>query len=89
MTESKNIEIVEDIQQILRDARKKVYHSINLSMVEAYWLIGKRIVEEDQDGKARAVYGKNLLKKLSVHLQTEFGKGFSERNLEQMRLFYL
>jgi len=85
MTESKNIEIVEDIQQILRDARKKVYHSINLSMVEAYWLI----VEEDQDGKARAVYGKNLLKKLSVHLQTEFGKGFSERNLEQMRLFYL
>ena len=78
-----------DIRDILRQARNKAYQSINLAMVQAYWLIGKRIIEEDQEGETRAAYGTSLLKGLSVRLKKEFGKGFSERNLEQMRLFYL
>ncbi|WP_298356371.1 DUF1016 N-terminal domain-containing protein [Runella sp.] len=83
------MQILSDIKNILHQARQKAYQSINLAMVQAYWLIGKRIVEEDQQGEARAVYGKALLKNLSAQLQNEFGKGFSERNLEQMRAFYL
>lgn len=58
-------------------------------MVTAYWLIGKRIVEENQKGESRAEYGKGLIKALSQDLQSEFGQGFSQRNLEQMRLFFL
>jgi len=83
------MEIFSDIKNILHQARQRAYQSINLAMVQAYWLIGRRIVEEDQQGEARAVYGKALLKNLSAQLQNEFGKGFSERNLEQMRTFYL
>lgn len=81
--------ILSDIQGILKKARQNAYQSVNLVMVQAYWLIGKRIVEEDQQGETRAVYGKALLKNLSISLQAEFGQGFSERNLEQMRAFYL
>ena len=58
-------------------------------MVSAYWLIGKRIVEDDQQGQSRAVYGKALMQKLSKTLQSEFGKGFSVDNLENMRRFYI
>ncbi|QRR00147.1 PDDEXK nuclease domain-containing protein [Dyadobacter sandarakinus] len=54
-----------------------------------YWLIGKRIIEEDQQGNLRAEYGKALVQTLSESLTAEFGRGFSQRNLEQMRLFYL
>ena len=60
-----------------------------LSNVEAYWNIGKRIVEEEQQGKERADYGKHLLKLLSVALTEEFGKGFSTGTLYYMRQFYL
>ena len=83
------MEILADIQSILKQARKKAYQSINLAMVQAYWLIGKRIVEEEQEGITRAMYGKSLLKNLSLELKNEFGKGFSVDNLENMRLFYL
>ena len=83
------MEILSDIQNILNQARQKAYQSINLAMVQAYWLIGKRIVEEDQQGETRAVYGKALLKTLSSQLNGEFGKGFSVDNLQNMRLFYL
>lgn len=83
------MEILTDIQNILKQARQKAYQSINLAMVQAYWLIGKRIVEEEQEGKTRAIYGKALLKNLSIELKNEFGKGFSVDNLENMRLFYL
>lgn len=83
------MQIFSDIQIILKEARQRAYQSINLSMVNAYWLIGKRIVEEDQQGESRAVYGKALLKNLSIQLQKEFGKGFSVDNLQNMRLFYL
>lgn len=73
----------------MRIARQNAFQSINKAMVEAYWLIGKRIVEEEQQGESRAEYGKAVIKNLSEKLTEEFGKGFSARNLEQMRLFYL
>ena len=58
-------------------------------MVDAYWEIGKRIVEEEQQGEKRAGYGKEILKILSKELFTEFGKGFDERELRRIRQFYL
>ena len=58
-------------------------------MTTTYWLVGRRIVEQEQQGVARAAYGEQLLKRLSRDLSKRFGRGFSERNLEQMRGFYL
>ncbi|MBU4267482.1 MAG: hypothetical protein KJ808_01330 [Acidobacteria bacterium] len=78
-----------DIRGILEIARQKAYTSINFAMVEAYWQIGKRIVEEEQNGKDRAAYGEQLIKTLSKNLSGEFGKGFSVANLKNFRQFYL
>jgi DUF1016 N-terminal domain len=83
------MEILSDIQSILRQARQKAYQSVNLAMVQSYWLVGKRIVEDIQNGENRAEYGKSLLINLSNQLATEFGKGFSVDNLTNMRSFYL
>ena len=80
---------ITEIKQILREARTKAYAAINYSMVEAYWLIGKRIVEEEQQGKDRAEYGHEIIKTLSQELKNEFGKGFGERSLRDFRQFYL
>jgi len=80
---------ISEIKQILREARSKAYTSINSAMVEAYWLIGKRIVEEEQQGKNRAEYGQEIIKTLSEELQSEFGRGFGERILRDFRQFYL
>ncbi|AQX51649.1 PDDEXK nuclease domain-containing protein [Elizabethkingia anophelis] len=80
---------ISEIRNILAQARMKAYQSVNSVMVEAYWLIGKRIVEEEQNGKKRAEYGEALLKNLSVALTKEFGKGFSSSNLRNFRQFYL
>lgn len=57
-------------------------------MVDAYWHIGKRIVEEEQKGKNRARYGQELIKDLTIELNAEFGKGFSVANLWNFRQFY-
>ncbi|HED07745.1 MAG TPA: DUF1016 family protein [Ignavibacteria bacterium] len=78
-----------DIRTILQKARNKAYSTVNTAMVEAYWNIGKRIVEEEQKGKERADYGTHLIKNLSVELQEDFGKGFSVANLKNFRQFYL
>jgi len=78
-----------DIRQILQSARNKAYAAVNTAMVEAYWSIGKRIVEEEQHGKERAGYGQELIKNLSIELNAEFGKGFSVANLKNFRQFYL
>ena len=83
------MQIISDISRILRQAQASAYRSINQTMVQAYWQVGRRIVEEEQQGEAKAVYGKGVIKNLSAALQAEFGKGFSERNLENMRTFYL
>ena len=81
--------LVDDIRQILQDARQKTYTAINFAMVEAYWNIGRRIVEEEQHGKERADYGARLIKELAQKLTSEFGSGFSLANLKNFRQFYL
>ena len=84
-----NTPLYSDIRTILQSARNNAYTAINTAMVEAYWLIGKRIVEEEQQGKMRAKYGQELIRNLSIELSTEFGKGFSVANLKNFRQFYL
>ena len=80
---------IQDIRQMLRQARQQAYSAVNAAMVEAYWHIGKRIVEEEQKGQQRAEYGEGLIKELSLQLTGEFGKGFSAPNLRNFRQFYL
>jgi predicted nuclease of restriction endonuclease-like (RecB) superfamily len=80
---------VANIKAILELARQKAYSAINTAMVEAYWHVGKHIVEQEQSGQQRAEYGTQLLKILSSELTTSFGKGFSERNLRNFRQFYV
>ena len=77
------------ISHIIENARSRVYQTINTAMVEAYWQIGKRIVEEEQEGEKRAQYGRALIKNLSIRLTDEFGKGFSIANLKNIRQFYI
>jgi predicted nuclease of restriction endonuclease-like (RecB) superfamily len=78
-----------DVRAILDQARQNAYVAVNTAMVETYWLIGKRIVEEEQGGRAKATYGEGLLKELSKSLTMEFGKGFSLANLKNFKQFYL
>lgn len=80
---------IAEIKLILEQARQQAYQAVNTAMVEAYWLIGKRIVEEEQNGKEKAEYGEAVLKNLSVALTSEFGKGFSYANLRNFRQFFL
>jgi len=81
--------LINDIKVLLHSAKNSVYQTINSTMTQTYWEIGKRIVEEEQGGEKRAKYGKTLIKNLSLELTKEFGKGFSSRNIENMRRFYL
>lgn len=78
-----------DIKNILEQARSKARSSVNAAMVEAYWLIGQRIVEEEQQGQDKAQYGSRLIEDLSLALTADFGKGFSYANLYNCRQFYL
>ena len=80
---------INEIKKILKNARQKAYIAVNSAMVEAYWEIGRRIVEEEQRGKERAEYGKEIVKNLSKELTEEFGKGFSRRTLWEMRKLYV
>ena len=80
---------ISEIKKILKNARQKAYTAVNSAMVEAYWEIGRRIVEEEQNGKERAEYGKEILQNLSKELTEEFGKGYSYRTLREIRQFYL
>lgn len=83
------MQYIQDIKQILAQARQKSYQAINSAMVEAYWKIGEKIVLEEQQGKDRAEYGKEIIKLASKELTLEFGKGFSPRTLWEIRQFYL
>jgi predicted nuclease of restriction endonuclease-like (RecB) superfamily len=77
------------IAEVLQTARDTAYHAVNNAMVQAYWEIGRIIVEEEQQGRPRAVYGAALIPALAKRLTTAFGKGFTETNLKYIRLFYL
>ena len=81
--------IYSDIAELLNVARAKAYNTVNTIMVETYWKIGQRIVEEEQGGNLRAEYGSKLIENLSKYLTDTFGKGFSEANLKNMRQFYI
>jgi len=87
--DTERLEFYESVAEILRTARNNAYRTVNFTMVEAYWNAGRMIVEEEQQGKERAEYGKYLIRDLSIRLQKEFGKGFTENNLWYFRQFYL
>src|SRR5690554_1408992 len=80
---------ITDIKEILEQARSKTYAAINAAMVEAYWKIGRRIVEEEQKGEERSEYGTGLIKHTSAELTKSLGRGFSETNVRNFRKFYL
>lgn len=82
-------QLIADVLHILQTARQKTYAAVNSEMVQAYWLMGKRIVEEEQQGEQKAAYGEAILKTLSIALTAELGKGFSYANLRNFRQFYL
>ena len=85
---TKDNALYDSIREILLSARHRVYSAANAEMVQAYWNIGRCIVEYEQAGNVRAEYGKAVMQKLSKRLTAEFGKGFTETNLKYMRLFY-
>lgn len=82
-------DIYSEIKETLLLSRNQAYSAVNFAMVQAYWQIGRIIVEHEQNGNARAGYGKSVLQELSSHLTKDFGKGFSVRTLQQMKKFYV
>jgi predicted nuclease of restriction endonuclease-like (RecB) superfamily len=84
-----NENLYKSIAQLLNNAKQKIVATINNTMVLTYFEIGKMIVEEEQEGSKNAQYGTFIIESLSQKLTSEFGKGFSKRNLELIRQFYL
>ena len=84
-----NNKFYDEIVEILKRARDGVKQFIDTTMAHTYFEIGRRIIEEEQNGKARAKYGKHIIKNLSKRLTDEFGKGFSPTNIRQMRTFFI
>ena len=87
-TIEKNDVLFTAVKAIINNARQVAYRSNNSILLNTYWEIGRLIVEEEQGGKEKAQYGKAVLKNLSNQLMREFGKGYDERNLNNMRAFY-
>ena len=81
--------LLSGVAQLLAQARRASARSVNAVMTATYWEIGRRIVEHEQSGKARAAYGEALIDRLAVDLTARLGKGFSPTNLKQMREFFL
>ena len=77
------------IKRILEEARSTAYRAVNFAMVQAYWNIGRVIVEEEQKGKTKADYGQALIQELAKRLTQEYGKGFTQTNLWYMRQFFM
>lgn len=78
-----------DVCSIIEQGRETAYRAVNQTMIETYWQIGKRIIEEEQKGEKRADYGERILENLSARLTSRYGKGFSVRYLAYFRSFYL
>ena len=83
-----SVDLHTNIRDVLLSARSQVRQAVNHTMVQTYWQIGRLIVEDEQSGAARAVYGKNVLNELAKRLSVEFGAGFSSTNLKLFRQFY-
>ncbi|WP_223601133.1 DUF1016 N-terminal domain-containing protein [Chryseobacterium sp. GVT01B] len=88
MMEISEDSLFQSVKEIIRQSREKVFRIANSTLLLTYWQIGKLIVEDEQQGKERAEYGKYTLKRLSQKLTLEFGKGFDYTNLSNMRKFY-
>lgn len=87
---SKRVEaLYSRVTKHIDQAHKRVQTSVDTEMVKAHWLIGMEIVEEEQQGKQRAEYGKGVLENLAIKLQSKYGRGFGIDTLEQARKFYL
>ena len=80
---------VNDVRAIIEQGRKMAYAAASQAAIVTYWNVGRRIVEEEQNGKARAEYGKQLIPMLAEQLTTEYGTGYGKRNLAYYRQFYL
>ena len=80
--------LYQDTCQIIENARSNAVRSVDFCRVQMYWNIGKRIFEEEQQGKERADYGKYIIRNLSKRLTPEYGSGFGPRQLERARAFY-
>ena len=81
--------LINDVKQIVEQGRQTAYQAVDRSMVDTYWKIGRRIVEEEQQGQSRAAYGKQIIKMLAEELTREYGSGFSQRYLAYFRQFYV
>lgn len=88
MIEARAEQLAERIEALVVEARKKIASTANVAMVYTYFEVGRYIVEDEQGGRARAEYGKSVLKRVSERLTERFGKGWSEENLRLMRKFY-
>lgn len=82
-------DLVSEIRSIIETSRSNAVRSVDFCRVQMYWQIGRRIVEEEQGGSARAEYGKGLIKNLAKELEPEFGSGFGKRQLDYSKKFYL
>jgi predicted nuclease of restriction endonuclease-like (RecB) superfamily len=82
-------ELLSGVVGLIEQARLAAVRSVNVVLTSTYWLVGQRIVEHEQSGLERAAYGEELIKRLAEDLTARLGRGFSERNIRQMRLFYL
>ncbi|MFT7482448.1 MAG: hypothetical protein ACI8WW_001385, partial [Oceanospirillaceae bacterium] len=80
-------DIYNTIREIISLSRQRVFRMANTALLETYWQIGQIIVEDEQNGNAKAEYGKGTLKSLANQLTLEFGKGFDDSNLRNMRSF--
>ncbi len=89
ITDQREEALYERIAQIIEAARAQVSRTINTAMVHAYWLIGREIVEVEQEGSERAEYGEQVVKRLAVRLSKRFGKGFSYPSVKRMKQFYV
>ena len=81
-------QLFSSIKEIIIESRSRTFRMVNSILIETYWQIGKTIVEDELQGKHRAEYGRATLKNLAKQLTLEFGSGFDERNLNNMRAFY-
>ena len=81
--------LLSDVRQIIENGLQQAYHSVNQAMLNTYWNVGKRIIEDEQHGNRRAEYGKQQIKHLSEELVPQYGSSYNERNLYLFRNFYL
>lgn len=89
LKKTKEISFINDVKKIVEQGRSIAYSGVNAVMIETYWQIGRRIVEQEQNGNERAEYGTQLIELLSTELTRTYGKGFSTRNLWLFKQFYL